>query len=348
MHKPALLITGGAGYIGSHCAFHLASQGYQVVVLDIARTKPMGAWATFVHGDFSDTILVSELLRAYNIQAVIHCAAFIQVGESVSDPLKYYMNNVAKTIALLQTMLAHNVKKLIFSSSAAVYGTPSMPLLDENHPPSPINPYGTSKLMIEQVMSDMYHAYGLNFVALRYFNVAGAWAEHNLGECHIPETHIIPLMIQACVQEKPFTLYGADYETPDGTCIRDYVHVGDVAYAHERALAYLLAGQKSDFFNIGTGQGRSIRDLANIVQQVVGKPLKLIKGPRRAGDPSMLVASIQKAQLLLAWEPLHRDLDQVISSAYAYQRLRAIPENALTFSASHIDNHHTCYQPDDK
>ncbi len=319
-HNKTLLITGGAGYIGSHTAYLLNTHGYNLVVLDNLYHKNTfdHPWATFIRGDFGDAHLLASIFSRYSIEAVMHFAAFIEVGESVKDPQRYYQNNVLKTLQLLQSMLEHKVKKIIFSSSAAVYGNPTTEVIDESHPCNPINPYGHTKKIVETMLQDYSTAYGLKYAALRYFNVGGALVSKNLGEHHLPESHLIPLLIQAAINDKPFTLYGNDYPTHDGTCIRDYLHVMDIAQAHVLALNF-LENNSSTMLNLGTGAGYSVKEISQAVSEIIGIPLHITYGARRQGDPAKLVASSTKAHALLGWKPQHTLID-IISSAYKFEK----------------------------
>lgn len=318
-----ILITGGAGYIGSHTAFLLQKRGYKIIILDnlVHKTSFNHAWARFVHGDCGNETLLHELFSQNKIDAVMHFAAFIEVGESVINPARYYANNVAKTLVLLDAMRTFSVNNIIFSSSAAVYGIPSTDILEEDHPLNPINPYGATKAMVETILQDYSKAYGLNFVSLRYFNVGGALVSENLGEMHQPETHLIPLLLRAGLHEKQFIIYGNDYETQDGTCIRDYLHVMDIAQAHTLALTYLEKHMKSSVFNLGTGKGFSVKEMLDVTSQVIGKKIPYTIGNRRSGDPQKLVACPCKAIETLGWKPQYT-LEDIIASAYQFERAR--------------------------
>ncbi len=318
--KPTILITGGAGYIGSHTAYILTKQGYPVVVIDLDIEKNKVPGVVYIKGDCGDKFLLEKIFAQYPIDAVMHFAAFIEVGESVKNPLKFYENNVAKPIALLQTMCVHGVKKFIFSSSCAVYGIPELLPLAEAHGKKPISPYGKTKLMVEMVLEDLSKSHGLQYVALRYFNAAGALPEHNLGERHTPESHIIPLLLRAAHNGKPFNVFGTDYPTTDGTCIRDYLHVLDIADAHVRALDYLNVGGKSDYFNLGTGNGFSVNHMIAVVEKVTGKKVNVRYGQRRAGDPAVLVANPEKVKAVLGWEQKHSDLEGMVRDAYEFDQ----------------------------
>jgi UDP-glucose 4-epimerase len=315
-----ILIAGGAGYIGSHTAYLLAKHGFQVIIIDsfVHQQQFSPSWATIIRGDFADIQLLEKIFTQYQISAVMHFAAFIEVGQSVKNPLAFYENNVSKTITLLQTMLQHNVRHVIFSSSCAVYGIPEYLPLTEEHPKRPISPYGKTKLMIEEVLTDAAKAYDFKYVSLRYFNAAGALPEEELGEQHKPETHIIPLLLQAARNQSPFTVFGNDYQTKDGTAIRDYLHVLDIAQAHVLALHHLQQGNPSDYFNLGTGNGFSVKEMIETVEQLHHCSLKIIWEKRRAGDPSILVADPYKARSILQWQPRFSDIEFIIRSAMAF------------------------------
>lgn len=315
-----ILVTGGAGYIGSHAAWLLAHKGYNVIILDKLIHKQLfnPTWATFIKADYADSTVLKNIFTTYNIDAVMHFAAFIEVGKSVVDPLSFYHNNVAKTTQLLQTMCDHNIKKLIFSSSCAVYGIPQLLPLTEDHPYQPINPYGKSKYMIELMLNDAHHAYNLSYVSLRYFNAAGAFPEYDLGEQHNPETHIIPLLIRAAQQKKSFSIFGTDYKTPDGTCIRDYIHVRDLADAHCRALEHLNNGNPSDTFNLGSGNGISVKELIYTVERICETPIKTIVQHKRDGDPAILIADSSRAHDILQWKPRYSDIEFIVKTAYTF------------------------------
>ncbi len=317
-YKQHILITGGAGYIGSHTAYTLIQKGYPVVVIDLDIEKNKVPGVVYIKGDCGDKQLLETIFTQHPIDAVMHFAAFIEVGESVKNPLKFYENNFAKSIVLLQAMCAHGVKKFIFSSSCAVYGTPEVLPLTEEHGKKPISPYGKTKFMVEMALEDLNKSHGLQYVALRYFNAAGGLPEHNLGERHNPESHIIPLLLRAAYSGKPFTIFGTDYPTPDGTCIRDYLHVLDIADAHVRALEYLSAGGNSDCFNLGTGNGFSVKEMIAVVEKVTGKKVNVVYGQRRVGDPAVLVAGPKKVKEVFGWEPRYSDLLAMVKSAYEF------------------------------
>lgn len=314
-----VLVTGGAGYIGSHAAEALARSGHEPVVLDNLSTGHRWAvkWGPFVEGDLASLEVLSRILEEQQIETVMHFAACLLVGESVRDPRKYFWNNVVNTLRLLDAMLNAGVKRIIFSSSAATYGNPEKIPMPEDHPQRPVNPYGETKLMMERALEWYGRAYGLGWIALRYFNAAGADLEGRLGEDHDPETHLIPLIIQAALGRRPYVeIYGTDYPTPDGTAIRDYIHVTDLAEAHVQALEFLARGGKSMALNLGTGQGHSVREVIDTVGKVSPQPVPVRNGPRRAGDPPVLVADARQAARLLGWRPQHSGLEAIVQSAW--------------------------------
>lgn len=316
--KQTILITGGAGYIGSHTAFLLAQHGYTIIVLDLLLHNQIFnyPWATFIKGDYGDHTLLKKIFTQYAIDAVIHCAAHIEVGESVTNPLKYYHNNVTNTLNLLESMLVHDIRTCIFSSSCAVYGIPESATIAENHHKNPISPYGMTKYTIEKLLESLAISHDLRYVVLRYFNAAGALPEYGLYEQHTPETHLIPLLLQATHTQKPFFLFGADYPTIDGSCVRDFLHVWDIAHAHLNALKHSEKGNPSDCFNLGTGHGISIKQMITHVEQITKTKLNVIKVHKRAGDPPILIADIAKARDLLDWQPRYSDITFIVQSAY--------------------------------
>lgn len=328
--QKTVLITGGAGYIGSHIALLCAQEKYKVIIIDLFLHHQIfnPEWATVIRGDYGDAALLDKLFKEYSIDMVIHCGAFIEVGKSVTDSLSFYENNVAKTIILLNVMRAHNITLFIFSSSCAVYGTPIITPIPDNHPKNPISPYGHSKLMIETVLEHAHHSYGMQYICLRYFNAAGALPEYGLGEHHIPETHLIPLLIEAAYKNKPFFIFGTDWPTPDGTCLRDFVHVWDIAHAHLKAIEYLKAGRQypSNSFNLGTGHGYSVAQMIEAVTNVTGKKIMVELRPRREGDPAVLVADASKAHDLLNWQPKHSDLMSIVRSAHVFSMAHALAD----------------------
>lgn len=322
-----VLVTGGAGYIGSHCVLALLKQGYKVIIFDnlstghIETVEALQKYGEieFFRGDLLDSHYLDTVLSQINIDAVVHFAAFSQVGESVKDPQKYYINNVCGTISLLQAMLKHGIKNIVFSSTAATYGEPVYTPIDEKHPQNPINTYGQTKLMIEKIMDDYDKAYGLKSVRLRYFNVAGADSENRVGEWHDPETHLIPNILKSTFSGgKTFEMYGTDYDTKDGTCVRDYINVEDLAEAHVLALKYLEDGGHTDFFNLGTNEGNTVKEVFNVCEQVTNKEIPVNICPRREGDPAILVADNSKAKEILKWEPV-KTLKESIITAYNWE-----------------------------
>lgn len=314
-----ILVVGGAGYIGSHMVDYLLKIGYTPIVLDNLSTghKDAVKSASFVMGDILDNEVLDRLFNDYRFFAVMHFASFIQVNESVLDPSKYYLNNVVGTLNLLRAMLKWNVKKFIFSSTAAVYGEPEYSPIDENHPIAPINPYGHSKRMIEQMLEDFRKAYDLQYMSLRYFNAAGAHPEGHLSERHEPETHLIPLILQAAQGlRKSITVYGRDYPTFDGTCVRDYIHVSDLCEAHVLALNALCQNKTSAVYNLGTGKGYSVQQVIDTVQEVTQRDFSIIDAGRRPGDPAVLVANPERAMRELNWQPHYSDLKTIVEHAY--------------------------------
>ena len=316
-----ILVTGGAGYIGSHTVRELCERGVDVVVYDNLSTGHIESIgdANFVKGDLFDTDLLRKTMREYGVDSVIHFAAYSLVGESMVNPAKYYHNNVAGTLSLLDAMLAENVKYLVFSSSAATYGDCGDGLITEDSPQNPTSVYGQTKLMMEQFMQDYDKAYGIKYVALRYFNAAGAHVSGEIGEAHSPESHLIPLILQVPNGKREFiSVFGDDYPTPDGTCVRDYIHVTDLADAHIRALEYLKKGGKSTHYNLGNGNGFSVKEVIDTVEKVVGKDIKRSIAERRAGDPASLVASSEKIQRELGWKPRFASLEDIVATAWKW------------------------------
>ena len=318
--QQSILITGGAGYIGSHIGFYLAQQGYRIIIVDhlVHGQIFKQPWATLIEQDFGNKQVLNTIFSEYNISAVVHCAAVANINQAAENPLYCYQNNVTATLTLLETMVEHTIKKLIFSSSCAVYGAPDSVPIPENHHKKPISPYGKSKLMAEYILEDFKAAYGLNFVALRFFNAAGALPNYGLGEYHKPETHIIPLLLDALYKNKPFYIFGTDYPTPDGTCIRDFLHVWDIAAAHAKALEHLNAKKPSDFFNLGTGHGISVLELIRKTEQLIRKKAKIVFAKPRAGDPPILVANPAKSSSILGWDPTCSAIEYIVKSAHNY------------------------------
>lgn len=317
-----VLVVGGAGYIGSHMVWLLGQKGVDVVTLDNFSSGYPDAilHGQFVHGDIGDSRILDKVFSEHPFDAVMHFASFIQVGESVQAPAKYYQNNFANTLNLLNAMRTYGVDKFIFSSTAAIFGEPDYSPIDEAHPKRPINPYGWSKLMVEQALADYDHAYGFKSVCLRYFNAAGAHPAALLGERHDPETHLIPLVLQAASGRRPhITVFGRDYDTPDGTCIRDYIHILDLAEAHWLALQHLQSGGESAAFNLGNGNGYSVENVIQAARRISGKIIPVQEGQRRAGDPARLVANADKIKQQLGWQPAYADLDTIVEHAWRWE-----------------------------
>jgi UDP-arabinose 4-epimerase len=320
-----VLVTGGAGYIGSHTCKALAIAGYQPVVLDNMTFGHEWAvkWGPLERVDTRNVGSVIAVIEKYRPIAVIHFAAFAYVGESVTDPRKYYDNNVGGTLGLLDAMLQSKLDKIIFSSTCATYGIPSGQTIPESHSQEPINPYGSSKLMVEKILKDFDHAYDLRSVALRYFNAAGADQECGIGEDHDPETHLIPLVLDAALgRRSDVTIFGSDYDTPDGTCVRDYIHVNDLADAHVRSLDYLRSGGDSGAFNLGTGSGFSVREVIDVARSVTGKSISVTEGERRTGDPAFLVAEPGRALGSLGWKPEQSGMEEIVATAWSWHQKR--------------------------
>jgi len=314
-----IFVTGGAGYVGSHCCKEFAAQGWNVVVYDnLSRGwRDLARWGELVEGDILDRDALQSALTAAKPDVLAHFAALTYVGESVEDPALYYRNNTLGTFNILESMRAVGVDKMIFSSTAATYGVPHQVPMPEDHPQQPINPYGWSKLMVERMMDDYARAYGLRFASLRYFNAAGASPDGEIGERHEPETHVIPLAAKGALSsDYAFTIFGDDFDTRDGTCVRDYIHVCDLGRAHAAAAKYLMDGGAAEFFNLGTGEGTTVKEIADAIEKVSGKPLPRKIGPRRAGDPAVLVASNAKAKAKLGWEPTQSSVDEIVQSAW--------------------------------
>lgn len=317
-----ILVAGGAGYIGSHMVALLVERGYDVVVADNLCT---GHWqavkgAQLRVGDVRDGAFLDRLFSEFPIDGVINFAAFSLVGESVADPLKYYGNNVAGAVSMLTAMKNHKVDKIVFSSTAATYGEPEKQPIEETDRTEPTNPYGATKLAIEGMLKWCDGAYGIRYAALRYFNAAGANTDVDIGEDHSPETHLIPIVLQAALGKRPHVgIFGEDYPTADGTCVRDYIHVRDLAQAHLLALEYLDRGGESGSFNLGSGDGFSVKEIIDTARKVTGKPIPAVAEPRRAGDPSVLIASNQKAREVLGWAP-QRGLTEIIADAWTWHQ----------------------------
>lgn len=317
-----VFVVGGAGYIGSHMVKMLGRQGCSVTTLDDLSSGHRDAvlCGDFVLGDMADRSLLDAVLSR-GFDAVMHFASFIQVGESVQQPAKYYQNNVVNTLGLLDAMRAHGISRFIFSSTAATFGEPLYSPIDEQHPQQPINPYGRTKLMVEQALADYDRAYGLKSVCLRYFNAAGADPEGQLGERHEPETHLIPLVLQAASGRRPHIgVFGRDYDTPDGTCIRDYIHIEDLCSAHWLALQSLMGGAGSQAYNLGNGHGFSVQEVIDTAEAVTGRKIAVVNAPRREGDPARLVADAARARKQLGWCPKYADLASIIEHAWNWEK----------------------------
>jgi len=318
-----ILIVGGAGYIGSHINKELTKQGFKTVVFDNLSSgkKELVKWGEFFEGDLGDIESIREVFKKYPIEAVLHFAAFKAVGESVTDPQKYYQNNVANTLNLFKVMLENNVKKFIFSSSAATFGEPQYIPIDEKHPQSPINPYGETKLIVEHIMRDYSNAYDFRYIALRYFNACGADLDADVGEWPGSSSNLIPLVLDAAIgRREDIKVFGTDYETPDGTCVRDYIHVTDLADAHVLALKHLMDGKESQCFNLGNGKGFSVKEVIDAAKKITGIDFKVTNADRRAGDPPILVADAKKAKEILGWSPQYADLDTIVASAWKWHQ----------------------------
>lgn len=319
-----ILVIGGAGYIGSHMVRMLAKQGYNPVVFDNLSKGHREAVANypFELGDLGDKARLSEVFKKYGIEAVMHFAAFAEVGESVKEPSKYYHNNVAKVLDLLDALVENDIKYFVFSSTAATFGEPIRPKIDESHPQNPINPYGNTKLMVEKILADFDTAYGLKATALRYFNASGADDSGEIGESHNPETHLIPIVLQAAAGKRAsIKMFGTDYPTPDGTCVRDYVHVNDLARAHILALEKMFKDNVSERFNLGSGNGFSVAEIVKEAKRITGIDFTVEKAPRRDGDPAVLVADSAKAERILGWKPQY-NLTRIIETACNWEQHR--------------------------
>ena len=318
----AILVCGGAGYIGSHAVHALVEKGEQVVIVDNLQTGHRGALnpaATFYEGDIRDAAVLDKIFTENKIEAVIHFAANSLVGESVEKPLLYFNNNVCGMQVLLEAMVRYGVDKIVFSSTAAVYGEPKRVPIHEDDETHPTNPYGETKLTMEKMMKWVSRANGVRYVSLRYFNAAGALPDGSIGEDHATETHLIPLILQVPLGKRGhITVFGGDYPTPDGTCLRDYIHVVDLADAHVRALDYLRSGGESNIFNLGSGRGFSVKEMIAAAQKATGRSIKVELGARRAGDPAQLIASSEKARTVLGWNPQFTDVEQIIGTAWVW------------------------------
>ena len=326
MDKPAILVIGGAGYIGSHMVLDLLRAGYPVVTLDdLSRGhRELVPGGDFVEGDMGDPAVLAHVFKQYPIRAVMHFAAHSQVGESVQQPLEYYRNNVANTITLLQSMQQAGIAHFIFSSTAAVYGEPERTPITEQHPCAPTNPYGNTKLTVERLLHDVSHASDLSYSILRYFNAAGADVEAAIGERHQPETHLIPLVLQVATGEREsINIFGDDYPTPDGTCLRDYIHVSDLTQAHLLALEALLSGGGNSTYNLGNSTGYSVKQIIDSARQITAHPIPAIMAERREGDPAILIADSSCIRAELGWQPRYENIGDIIRSAWVWHQREA-------------------------
>jgi len=323
-----VLVTGGAGYIGAHACKALAAAGYLPVTYDnlVYGHERAVRWGPLERGDILDRARLDEVIDRYRPTAIMHFAAFAYVGESVTDPGKYYRNNVMGSLTLLEAARDHGIGRFVFSSTCATYGMPDRLPIGEDTPQQPINPYGASKLMVERMLADFGAAHGLRSIALRYFNAAGADPDGEIGECHDPETHLVPLVLDAASGRRPhITIFGTDYDTPDGTCIRDYIHVTDLADAHVKALQALEAGAPSSAYNLGNGQGYSVREVISAVERATALAVPCMLGPRRPGDPAALISDATRARDELEWQPRLAELDEIIRTAWGWhQKLGAV------------------------
>ncbi len=321
--KLSLLVCGGAGYIGSHMARMIAEAGHEVTVFDNLSTghKEALKWGKFIQGDLRNPADLEKAFKDSDYDAVFHFSALIVVSESVEMPFEYYDNNVTGTLNLLEAMRRHGVKRFVFSSTAAVYGDPVMDMITEEHPLAPLNPYGKSKLYIEEILQDYAAAYGMDSVRFRYFNAAGAHPDASIGEAHKPETHLIPNILLSCIdQNRRLKIFGSDYSTPDGTCVRDYVHIQDLCTAHLAAVDYMMKNSGTHCFNLGNGQGFSILDVIKAAGEVIGRKIEFDYKPARAGDSPRLVADSSKAVTMLKWSPRYSDLREIIETAYRWHQ----------------------------
>jgi UDP-glucose 4-epimerase len=320
----AILVCGGAGYVGSHAVHELIQQNEDVVIVDNLQTghkQAIHPQAKFYQGDIRDAVILDKIFTENKIDAIIHFAANSLVGESMVEPLKYFNNNVYGMQVLLESMVKHKIDKIVFSSTAAVYGEPKRVPIMEDDETNPTNPYGETKLTMEKMMKWVNKANGINYVSLRYFNVAGALDDGSIGEDHTPETHLIPLILQVPLGKRDhITIFGEDYPTEDGTCLRDYIHVIDLADAHIRAMNYLRSGHESNIFNLGNGKGFSVKEMIAAAEKATGESIKVEIGARRAGDPAQLIASSEKAQTVLGWKPRYTNIEQIIKTAWTFHK----------------------------
>jgi len=326
MKEKKILVVGGAGYIGSHMVKELQRSGYRVVTLDNLSNghRDLLPGGTFIQGNCGDSDLLDKLFSEHQIDAVMHFAAYALVGESMENPMAYYRNNLAETMELINAMVRHRIMRFIFSSTAAVYGEPSEVPITENHPCNPTNPYGATKIAAERMLQDCDAAYGLKYINLRYFNAAGADESGEIGERHDPETHLIPLTLKVAAGELgSIKIFGTDYPTEDGTCIRDYIHVIDLAQAHLLALKALLAGGESTVYNLGNSSGYSVREVIEVAREVTGRSIPAVETDMRPGDPAVLVASSDKIRKELGWKPVYEDLKTIIRTAWVWHQKEA-------------------------
>lgn len=324
--KGKVLVTGGAGYIGSHTCKALKAAGWIPVTFDnlVYGHEAAVKWGPLERGDITDAARLNAVMTAHQPVAIVHFAAYAYVGESVTNPSKYYANNIAGTQSLLDAARQAGIGRVVFSSTCATYGMPLTPVIDESHPQAPINPYGFTKLVVERMLADYRTAYGMTSICLRYFNAAGADPDEEIGEAHDPETHLIPLVLRAGLGRlPPVTVFGRDYDTPDGTCIRDYVHVSDLATAHVAALEQTGGTPTRAAYNLGTGIGHSVQQIIDRAGAVIGRAVPHTDGPRRAGDPDRLVAAAARSQQELGWQPRHSDLDTILKTALAWEKRQA-------------------------
>ena len=329
--RSVVFVTGGAGYIGSHACKSLHRAGYLPLTFDnlIYGHEWAVRWGPFEYGDILDRARLDEVMDRFKPAAVMHFAAFAYVGESVADPAKYYRNNVMGSLTLLEAARDHGIRRFVFSSTCATYGIPKSFPIGEHTPQNPINPYGASKLFVERMLKDFDSAHGIYSIALRYFNAAGADPDNETGKSHDPETHLIPLVLDAASGRRPnVTIFGSDYDTPDGTCIRDYIHVSDLADAHVKALQALEGGASSSAYNLGNGRGFSVREVIDTVERITGLIVPAKAGDRRPGDPARLISDASKAHNHLGWQPRIGDLDEIIRSAWAWHQRSAMREHA--------------------
>jgi len=318
-----ILVIGGAGYIGSHVNKELSKKGYRSLIYDNLSTGNLESlqWGDFILGDLGDTEHLRLVFQKYDIAAVMHFAACAYVEESMVNPRKYYVNNVVNTLNILNIMQDFNVDKFIFSSTCATYGNPVEIPIPESHPQKPINPYGQSKLMVENILNDYSKTYDFKYASLRYFNAAGADPDMKIGEIHDPETHLIPLVLDSAIGKRPnIKIFGTDYDTPDGTCIRDYIHVTDLSIAHIQGLEYLMSGGVSQVFNLGNDKGYTVREVIEVAKKVTGKEISVIEDKKRPGDPPVLVGSAEKAKQVLSWKPKFFELQQIIDTAWKWHK----------------------------